>query len=154
MEGELYNYVDSKLLYQPCLNDTQKDKYYYYENDYNVYDTCDIFENINTHICSDCNGKFVYKNYCVNKCPLEAPYYVNVTYTLSHKKGKPSIYISKCVAKCTDENNKYKYIIEYKNQCWQNCNTPDGTYQLKLNGNKCFKVCSSPKFFEDMKNHQ
>ena len=73
MGGELYNYVDSKLLYQPCLNDTQKDKYYYYENDYNVYDTCDIFENINTHICSDCNGKFVYKNYCVNKCPLEAP---------------------------------------------------------------------------------
>ena len=100
---EKYNYVDSKLLLQPCLNDTEKNKLYYYSGDYNVYNTCDIFKTIDSHECSDCNGKFVYKNYCVDKCPLEAPYYVNKSYTLSHKKGKPSIYISKCVAKCTDE---------------------------------------------------
>ena len=145
---ELYNYVDSKLLLQPCLKEDEKNKLYYYSGDYNVYDTCDIFKTINSHECSDCNGKFVYKNYCVEKCPLEAPYYVNKSYTLSHKKGKPSIYISKCVAKCTDEDSQYKYIIEYKNQCWKDCNTPDGVYQLKLNNNKCFKVCSNPKFFD------
>ena len=76
-----YDYVDSKLPLQPCLDESAKDKYYYYDNKNKLYDTYNFFEIVNSHKCSYCSGKYVYNNYCVNKCPLDAPYFVKIPNT-------------------------------------------------------------------------
>ena len=85
---EKYDYFDSKLPLQPCLDESAKDKYYYYDNKNKLYDTCNFFENVNSHKCSYCSGKYVYNNYCVNKCPLDAPYFVNIPHSFSKKNKK------------------------------------------------------------------
>ena len=85
---EKYDYVDSKLPLQSCLDESAKDKYYYYDNKNKLYDTYNFFEIVNSHKCSYCSGKYVYNNYCVNKCPLDAPYFVNIPHSFFKKSKK------------------------------------------------------------------
>ena len=57
--------------------------------------------------------------------------------------------INKCIPDCTKEAQKYKYVIEYKNQCVENCNSLDDGYELKESNGKCFKKCLEERKYFD-----
>jgi hypothetical protein len=73
---------------------------------------------------------------------LDAPYFVNIPHSFSKKaKNIHLVNINKCIPDCTKEDQKYKHVIEYKNQCVENCNSLDDGYELKESNGKCFKKC-------------
>jgi hypothetical protein len=57
--------------------------------------------------------------------------------------------INKCIPDCTKEDQKYKHVIEYKNQCVENCNSLDDGYELKESNGKCFKKCPEERKYFD-----
>ena len=57
--------------------------------------------------------------------------------------------INKCIPDCTKEDQKYKHVIEYKNQCVENCNSLDDGYELKESNVKCFKKCLEERNYFD-----
>ena len=96
---ETYDYVDSEIPLQPCLDSSALNEYYYNKDEKKLYDKCDIFETINSHKCTYCSrqNNYVYNNYCVNNCPLEAPYFIKENFSFS-KTNRSVKEIKKCVS--------------------------------------------------------
>ena len=139
---EKYDYVNPALTASPCLTSSQiTNLYYYTEAPTKIYSTCDIFGTSDSRIiCSYCTdtSQYVYNNYCVTECPLEAPYYrkVSKTFSLTNKAVKD---IKNCISSCTSS----EYIVEYSNECVTSC--PTG-HTLNSSNKKCFKNCESGYF--------
>ena len=144
-EGEIFDYVDSQLPLQPCLKSNALNKYYYYsEDEKKLYDTCDVFETMNSHKCSYCSegNEYVYNNNCVSNCPLEAPYFIKKNHNFD-KTDKNEHEIKKCVSDCSELDQDYK-IIEYSNECVKEC--PQTPKKHVGKDNKCFIECGTNYF--------
>ena len=144
---EIYDYVNPALPAYPCLTSNQITNLYYYSlSQKKVYSTCDIFDTSSSPIiCSYCNGtnQYVYNNYCVTECPLEAPYYRKISKTFSLTNGAVTE-IKNCLSSCSE------YIVEYSNECVNSC--PTGHTQ-NSSKKKCFMNCPSPnQYFDPINN--
>ena len=145
--AEKYDYVNPALPAYPCLTSDQiTNLYYYTDTQTKVYSTCDIFDTSSSRIiCSYCDGtsQYVYNNYCVTECPLEAPYFREESKTFSLTNGAVKT-IKNCLSNCSSSEK----IVEYSNECVTNC--PNGHTS---NNNKCFKKCQSPnQYFNPITN--
>ena len=50
ISSEKYSYIDSKLELQPCKESPEL--FFYYQGENDLYNTCDIFDDTNFHVCS------------------------------------------------------------------------------------------------------
>jgi len=141
---EKYSYIDSQLKLQPCK--TSPEQFFHYQGEFDLYDTCDIFDSDNPNLCSKCNindsnKNKVYNNYCVSECPFEAPYFKEVTNFNFEKTKKGTGTIYQCIPKCT--NN----IILDSNKCVTSCSG------YKQDGTNCYLLCDpNTKYFNPITN--
>jgi hypothetical protein len=116
-----YQKVTSKA--QPCKADNEG-KFYY--DDKILKNNCGsgFISAQGSYLCvKQCNTTIVYNNYCVNRCPEEAPYYDYIgTYY-------------NCVNKC---NSPREYVVIFKNKCVADC--PTG-YSKNVTGKICYPNC-------------
>ena len=153
--NEKYSYIDSQLSLQPCK--TSPEQFFHYQGELDLYDTCDIFDSDDHHLCSKCNindpnKNKVFNNYCVSECPFEAPYFKEVTNFNFEKTKKGTGTIYQCIPQCTnkiilDINKCVTSCSDYKedgNKCYLKCdpNNPNTKYFSPIT-NKCVSTCST-----------
>ena len=122
-EDEQFSYQKNTNKAQPCKADNEG-KFYY--DDKILKNNCGsgFISAQGSYLCvKQCNTTIVYNNYCVNRCPEEAPYYDYIgTYY-------------NCVNKC---NSPREYVVIFKNKCVADC--PTG-YSKNVTGKICYPNC-------------
>jgi hypothetical protein len=132
---------------------TNEDKYYYEEDKIILKSKCELLYSETSLQCLyNCDGgRVLPNNVCASACPLEYPYYNNISTTVNSK----TIYINKCVSKCPSYSLIYSrkcidacpkdYSSTTDKICYPNCNH---LQKFNLNIGECVYNCPGNKYYE------